>query len=138
MHRFLLALLAFLTVAASPHRYAEGQVWSYATRTGDQGSLLKIQKIESAPDGTRIFHISVIGFRLKKPSLVPMLPHAPVSQQTLDTSVVALRPDPGKFPPADAGIVEWRQAHGGVFSIPVADIIEVLDRTTSQEPLPQL
>jgi hypothetical protein len=35
-------------MAATPtvDRYAEGQVWEYQTRPGDQGSLLKIQKIE--------------------------------------------------------------------------------------------
>ena len=131
MPRLLLALAALFLIAATPPRYAEGQVWSYKHRAGEESSLLKIQKIESAANET-VFHISVKGFRLRNPSIVPMLPHAPVSQQTLDASVVSLQPDPGNFPPVQEGIAQWRKDNGGVFSIPVSQIIQVLDDTTSE------
>ena len=127
----LLSLLPAL-VDAQPLRYREGQVWSYHTRLGDAGSLLKIQHIEGQGDRL-IYHISVIGFHLRKVGMVPMLPHEPVSQQTLDNSVVSERPDPGTFPSADEGIAEWRRAHGGVYTITVAETLELLDRTLSQQ-----
>jgi len=140
MARLLLLFCAlFLIGAAPPPKYAEGQVWSYKARLGEEGSLLKIQKIEAAPDGP-IFHISVIGFRLRNPKIVPRLQHAPVSPQTLDSSVIALQPDPGNFPPLSAveqGIDEWRRGKGGVFTIPISDIIKVMDDTTSEQPAAQ-
>ena len=127
------ALLAF----ASPNHYAEGQVWAYKTRPQDSGSLVKIQKIEPAPHG-KIYHLSFIGIHLN-PTGVTVLQHAPVSQETLDSSVTRQVLDPGTFPDASEGIAEWRQAHGGVFTITLAEIVDVVDQTLSgqQQPPPQ-
>ena len=130
MTLLLLLLLALAPVAAAapPSRYKEGQVWAYHTRPGDEGSLLKIQRIEQAPSGT-IYHLSVIGFRFHTPGYEGVLPHEPVSQQTLDNSVAELRPDPGTFPSADPGIAQWREAHGGVFTVTVAETLNFVDQT---------
>jgi len=63
-----------------------------------------------------------------------MLPHAPVSQQTLDASVTKLSSSDRSFPPPDSGIEEWKQAKGGVFTITVAEIIDILDQQTANQP----
>lgn len=125
----------FLLVALSGQSpmtpYTEGQVWEFKTRAGDEGSLLKIQRIDRDPAFAKsgpVYHISVVGFRLRNPTIVPMLPHAPVSRATLDASVTRLSNSTPEFPPVDAGIAEWRQANGGVFTISIAEIIEVLDQ----------
>ena len=136
--KILGAIFAFavLTAQSTPPRYAEGQVWNYKTRVDEEGSLLKIQRIEVAPAGSnleKIYHISVVGFHLKAPNVVPMLPHAPVSKQTLDASVTTLSTSNRSFPPADPGIAEWREAHGGVYTISVAEIIETLDLTLAEQ-----
>ncbi len=131
------ATLLGLILAAAPlflgdgqtSKYAEGQVWEYKTRVGDQGSLLKIQKIETDPAGRPIFHISVIGFHLAQKNFVSILPHEPVSQRSLDLSVTRLHRGPVAFPSATDGIAEWRRAHGGVSTISIADTIDVLDKT---------
>ena len=133
------AVLLFLSLTAqsSLRSYSEGQVWEYKTRAGDEGSLLKIQRIEPGPQGSKmekIYHIAVVGFRLRNPRVVPMLPHAPVSQQTLDASVIKLSSSDRSFPPADSGIEEWKQAKGGVFTITVAEIIDILDQQTANQP----
>jgi hypothetical protein len=128
--------LAALSAQAPPSPYAEGQVWHYKTRVGDEDSLLKIQKIEAAPGANtdRIYHISVVGFHFKNSTIAPMLPHAPVSRATLDASVTTLAQTDRSFPPADPGIAEWRAAHGGYFTITVAEIIDVLDQQMSNVP----
>lgn len=133
------AMLLFLSLSAqsSPRSYSEGQVWEYKTRAGDEGSLLRIQRIEPGPTGSkleRIYHIAVVGFHLRNPRVVPMLPHAPVSQQTLDASVTKLSSSDRSFPPPDSGIEEWKQAKGGVFTITVAEIIDILDQQTANQP----
>ena len=135
MKQAMLALLALIAAGlTSADRYSEGQVWAYRTRPGDEGSLLKIQHIERQGNQT-IYHLSVIGFHLHANGFVGVLQHEPVSRQTLDNSVVELRPDPGTFPSADEGIAEWRRARGGVYTITVAETLEVMDRTlaTHQE-----
>ncbi|WP_294071889.1 hypothetical protein [Sphingomonas sp.] len=133
----LLLFGALIAIGAAPSSYAEGQVWQYKTRPQDVGSLLKIQKIEASRTGT-IYHISLIGIHIR-PGEVSVLQHAPVSQQTLDASVTQRVPDPGTFPDASGGIAEWRQAHGGVFTISISQIADVITQTvaTQQPESPQ-
>lgn len=105
--------------------YAEGQVWHYRTRRGEERSLVKIQRIEIDPDtGEPIFHVSLTG--LKWPD-ADTLAHAPVSQTTLDLSVTRLSADPAQFPAADEGTAEWKAAEGGVYSVSLAEIVEAGD-----------
>ncbi|WP_157217555.1 hypothetical protein [Flavisphingomonas formosensis] len=129
----LAAALLAAAPALPPGRYATGQVWEYRTRASDQGSLLKIQKID--PDGPKgiggpVYHVSVIGFRLANPRVPAVLSHAPLTKAALDASVTRLSPLRPTFPDAVPGIVQWQQGKGGVYSVPVARIIDMFDRTT--------
>jgi hypothetical protein len=139
----LVATLSILVGAAVQpppvDRYAEGQVWEYRTRPGDEGSLLKIQRIEPYPnataaEGRRVYHISVIGARLGPQRTPTDLQHFPVSQATLDVSVIRRSDSRASFPAADEGIAAWRQAQGGVFTIPVAEIVDLVEQTIGQQP----
>jgi hypothetical protein len=116
-----------LSAAGPSSRYAEGQIWEYQTRSQEVGSLVKIQKIEKLAD-QKVYHVSVIGVRLKKPGMSDVLPHLPVSEATLDASLIRLSPHPN-FPTlaVDEGIAEWRAAKGGVFTIPISDILNAVD-----------
>ena len=121
-----------LTGFAKPDRYAVGQVWEYRTRPGDEGSLLKIQRIESfgPPErNERVYHISVIGFRLRTGGTV--LEHSPVSRETLDASLTRPVDQAIEFPDPANGILDWKAHNGGVFTITVAEIIELIDQQTS-------
>jgi hypothetical protein len=136
MARLILLLFgALISIGAAPSSYAEGQVWQYKTRPQDAGSLLKIQKIEASPTGT-IYHISLIGIHIL-PGESSVLHHAPVSQQTLDASVTRRVSDPGTFPDASNGIAEWRRARGGVYTISVAQIAELISQTLAAPQQPQ-
>jgi len=145
MRNFLAAALALASApswsapaerAAPARSYAQGQVWEYRSRPGEGKSLLKIQRIGTVPGleaNGPVYHISVNGLKLA-PHVAGVLPHVPVSRETLDASVTRLstrRPD---FPGIEAGIEEWRQAQGGVFTISVAEIVELIDRSTRGLP----
>ena len=135
--RYLAPLLALAASAgeAAPERYVAGQVWEYRTRPADEGSLLKIQAVEPSAAGTAgepIYHISVIGMRLAAPDVVGTLQHAPVSRAALDQSVTRLSTRTAVFPDAQEGIAHWRKANGGVFTVPVATIAEIMDKQTSE------
>jgi hypothetical protein len=133
---FGLAVLSSIAVATAapadtPIQYQEGQTWEYQTRPEDTGSLLRIQKVEENPAFAKygpIYHISVIGVRFRDAPLSGDLPHLPVSRETLDASVTRLSYSSVTFPAADPGIAEWRSAHGGVFTIPLADIISSVEQ----------
>lgn len=126
----LTAMLATLFAAAPETRvdpYAVGQVWEYRTRPQEPQSLLMIREIEDGAPVGRIYHVSITAIRPDVDWGPTELAHAPVSRQTLDASVTRLsdkRPEMSDYRP---GIAEWRAAHGGVFTITVAEIIEVID-----------
>jgi hypothetical protein len=123
-------MLACLTAAAPPRPpYAEGQVWEYHTRPGDEGSLLRIQKIENLEGFGRVYHISIIGVHFAGLPLSGQLQHAPVSDQSLDVSVTRLSGSTTVFPDPAPGIAEWRQANGGVFTIPIAEVVGLVEQT---------
>lgn len=135
MIRFVPALVALtlLTGFAEPDRYAAGQVWEYRTRPADEGSLLRIQRVENPPGADEpVYHLSVIGLRFRNQEMDPVLAHTPVSRTTLDASVTRLSAKTSTFPDPDEGIAQWRSAQGGVFTIPVAEIIEIVDQQTSR------
>jgi len=142
MLNLVATLLILVGAAVHPppvDRYAEGQVWEYRTRPGDEGSLLKIQRIELYPnapagEGRRVYHISVIGARLGPQRTPTDLQHFPVSQATLDVSVIRRSDSRASFPAPDEGIAAWRQAQGGVFTIPVAEIVDMVEQAVRQQP----
>jgi hypothetical protein len=130
------------TVPDAPRvAYAEGQVWQYRTRPQDAGSLVKIQKIETPSSGKLpgpIYHVTVVGVNFSGPRLFAgLLGHLPVSRETLDASVTQLAADQARpFPKADSGIEEWRRANGGVFTIPLAEIVTIAEGAIQGAPEP--
>jgi hypothetical protein len=127
-----LAMAAAGAVAAAQPlpNYAEGQVWEYRTRPSEEASRLKIQRIERDGEAAAlgpVYHISITGVNVG-PNIGPVLPHLPVSRETLEGSVTRLADDQNAaFPSADPGIAEWRQARGGVFTISVAAILDTVE-----------
>ncbi len=135
-----LALLfgALLSGAAAPapSRYAAGQVWEYRHRPQDAGSLLKIQKVEDGGKLGPIYHLSVIHIAFRNAAIAGVLPHTPVSQATLDASVTQLSDAVAEWPDVEPGIAQWRQDQGGVFTISVAQIVQIIDDQTASAPAP--
>ncbi|MGE3746385.1 MAG: hypothetical protein AB7G25_11880 [Sphingomonadaceae bacterium] len=125
------------TLLAAPQQYAEGQVWEYRVRPSDPNSLLKIQKIDidqTRPVNRIIYHISIVGVRLNDPAVQREISHVPVSREALDDSVTRLARRPASFPDAQGGIEEWTRANGGVFTTPIAQIIDVVEKTMRNMP----
>ena len=133
------AILGVALATASPashptiDRYAEGKVWEYQTRPEDKGSLLKIQKIELLPSFSEkngpVYHVSIIGLHFADTHLDGALQHAPFSRASLDASVTRLSQSRAAFPDVEAGIRQWREAKGGVFTITVAEAVNFAQQT---------
>jgi hypothetical protein len=72
-----------------------------------------------------------MGIHFARPNIAGVLSHAPVSKETLDLSVTKKSSRVASFPPmseVDEGISEWQRAQGGVFTIPVSQIVDALDQ----------
>jgi hypothetical protein len=135
----LAAMIWIAPVAtAGTNRYAVGQIWEYKSRPQDAGSLVKINAIETMRFGKarlKIFHIGLIGLSFAGSPGGDALPHAPASAETLDKSVTRRIKTAAIFPSFDEGIAEWRRAKGGVFTISLAEIADIIDKTVSgQQP----
>lgn len=140
----LLGLLA-AAVPALAADYAVGQVWSYKTRPGEEGSKLYIVRIDRELASEPIFHIYVDGLQLKNPlmegGIQKNLPHAPVTQKALDGSVVELLESDALLPNIAEGYSMWRLAFGrgqaGVFNVPVDQIIGIIEEAFNKPRTPQ-
>jgi len=134
----LMVALVGVSAQAQPSRpaYAAGQVWRYASRAGDEGSLLKIGRVETDPafqHGLPIYHISLIGVHLGRDQNLTVIGHLPVSKETLDKSVTVLTESNAEFPDVSEGIDQWKQANGGVFTISVAEIVAIVDQSVREK-----
>lgn len=127
-----LAMIAGGDANAKPIAFKSGQVWEYRTRPQDGGSLVKIQRISRDRVLGLIYHISLIGLTMRNAEMDGSLMHAPVSREVLDKSVVKRFGGKATFPSADEGIAEWKKAEGGVFTIGLAEIADLVDGTTSK------
>jgi hypothetical protein len=123
-------------IAQSGARYAKGQVWEFRARPGDEGALIRIQRIEAPKGAGAIYHISMIGVHLFGQAVPTEIQHMRVTQAVLDASVTRLSDSRAVFPSADQGIAEWRAANGGVFTIPLAEIVALVGRTRPPQPDP--
>jgi hypothetical protein len=135
---FLVLLAATLPTAGlvskPAQNYTEGQIWTYKTRPQDEGSLIKINAVETDPRGQPIYHIAAINIKISSNAERQPLGHLPVSAQTLDASVTKLVKSDVDFPDGKDGIAEWRSANGGVFTITLAEIFDVVDQAINQQP----
>lgn len=124
-------------------RYAEGQVWTFRARAGEEGATLLINRIEQDPRLGAIYHISVFGVRLDNPSapggVITELPHFPVARETLDKSCLELLGVRQPNPEYLRGYGEWREVfdagRAGVFDIPVAEIVEIVQSAIAQHSM---
>lgn len=132
-----LVLAGGSSLSAKPNDYLEGQVWEYKVRPQDPASLLKIQKIDRDPRRAEhrvIYHISVIHVHLNDPAVLRDISQIPVARESLDDSVTRLANPRTAFPDASEGIAEWRRVKGGVFTTPIAQIVDVVEQTMSKMP----
>ncbi|GAB4352824.1 MAG: hypothetical protein Kow00114_01660 [Kiloniellaceae bacterium] len=128
----VLLLTAFPALAAD---YQAGQIWRYQTRPGEEASRLYIVRVDRGLADQPIFHIYLDGLQLKNAlmegGVQKNLPHAAVSQQSLDSSVVELLQSDAPMPNIAEGYALWRLAFGrgqtGVYTMPVKDIVQYIE-----------
>lgn len=142
MRKLLLftSLLSFFGIVNAAD-FAEGQVWTYKTRPGEESSTLLINKVESHRKLGKIFHISLSDVKVKNPhfagGVTSELPHFPVSQTTLEKSVTKLLRKSQPNAEYVEGCKEWKRAFdqgkAGIFTITVSEIVDVVETTINKQ-----
>jgi hypothetical protein len=126
----------------SNEKYKEGQVWSYKTRENESNSKIYIVKIEYNKTIGKIYHIYIDNLNIKNPyqksKIQNNLSHSPVSEKTLDDSVIKIVT--AKYEnniDISDGYVAWKEAFddgkAGVFTIPVNEIIQCIEDVANME-----
>jgi hypothetical protein len=127
--------------AASAQDYSEGQVWTYKTRPGEELSTVQIDKIETNERLGKVFHISIEGVRVSNPHVAggftTELPHIPVSEETLNKSLLKLIATREPNPRYMEGYQTWKKAfdagHAGIFSLSVSEIVGVVEHMNNRK-----
>ena len=114
--------------------FEPGQVWRYATRTGEEQSRVWILSVETHPrTGEPIVHIAISDVRLRAAGELTTIGHIPISREALEASGVMLEATGAALPDFEEGYRMWRKAfdagEAGVFSIPVAEVVGALAQT---------
>lgn len=119
--------------------YAEGQAWAYHSRPGEEASRIMIRKIETEPEDGQVFHVSILGVKLRNHRVPggaqPAMNHAAVLRTSLDASVVSADGEADNDEAWRDGYAVWRQAYdagdAGVFDLPVADILGYIEKVVA-------
>jgi hypothetical protein len=115
--------------------YAEGQVWTYDHRPGEDGSRVVIRKMGVEPEDGEVFHVSILGVRLRNHRIPggaqPAMHHAAVLRTTLDKSLRELTTASDEDTAWESGYAVWRQAYdngdAGVFELSAAEILGYIE-----------
>jgi len=122
--------LAGATAKPVAPKFRAGQRWDYKTRPGEEKSTLTILKLETEGEQS-IVHIAIedvhISNRQAKSGFVTRVGHAPIEEGALARSVTKLRAAKKKLPPFEEGYDQWKTAHGGIFTITVAEALATVE-----------
>lgn len=114
-----------------------GQVWTYATRPGEEDSRVTIGKLERLKDGTGVVHVRIDGLELQN-SMAPggvtqEIVHAPVHEVPFRKSIRELEGHAKRLPNFQEGLLDWKRAFGtgeaDVFNVPLAEIVDWLEES---------
>jgi hypothetical protein len=110
-----------------------GQEWEFTAREGDPHPTLVIDRIETLPKIGEIVHVSVRGVRIKNrrspDGFTTDIAHMPFARLALERSLTRLVHDSVSLPAYEEGYEEWKTAQGGVYTITVREVLEVIEQS---------
>ena len=111
--------------------YHPGQVWQYRTRDDEPNSRLTVLRVENLPELGTVVHVRIDGVRLRNCAGGPepdTIQHMPFTKDAFARSVTKLLKDGSKIPTLD-GYDQWRRDCGGVYTITVAQAVNLAEFT---------
>lgn len=118
-------------------KFAEGQVWTYATRTGESASRITIVRLDDDAEYGNIIHIHISDVAIPNPQApegkTTYIAHMPYAEEALEECVAELERDSAELPEYEEGYRLWREAFeqgdAGVFTVPVMQAIEFVQES---------
>ena len=115
--------------------FKPGQVWSYKTRPGEEGSLLTVVKVNTTSKLAVVVSVYVDGLKVKNPGrpngFNGEITHMPLSEKILKESVTGLIRVTTQFPNYENGYQEWKNEYenkdAGSFGVQVSEAIGFIE-----------
>jgi hypothetical protein len=128
-----------MQTTAGAGRLVAGQIWSYKTRPGEEGSRLTVLKTESHPKLGNVIHVAVAGVRIKNPrvpgGVSSTVGHMPYQEVALRASLVGVTGQEPSAPDLE-GYRTWKEAFdqgkAGIWSISVAEAVAAIEKIANQ------
>jgi hypothetical protein len=127
--------------AAPTEAFVPGQVWTYRTREGEEGSLVHIGMVERVEGFGTVVHVMVSDVRVPRPGDADPapedVPHLALTDAALRESVLAKSEVPPRLDQFFVGYQSWKaevaSGAGGVLELPVADVLELIEARMNPE-----
>ncbi|MCD2191246.1 hypothetical protein [Actinomycetospora soli] len=117
-----------------PVEITAGQVWRYRTRPGEHASRAHVLLVEDDPELGALVHARLEGVCVSNPNteggVSTWLGHVPITRAAFEASVIAVVAADDD-PPDLEGYRLWRDAHGGAFSKPLAEVVSDIEAIVS-------
>jgi hypothetical protein len=113
-------------------KYSPGQVWSYKARPGESSSTVTILRIETLPKVGVIIHVRIDGVHFKNCTGGPApttVQHAPFTKAAIDLSITRQLRTTSEIPEFETAYKDWLEHCGGVYTITLAEMVDVDDNT---------
>ncbi|MBA4191112.1 MAG: hypothetical protein C0467_24270 [Planctomycetaceae bacterium] len=119
-------------------KFATGQVWAYHTRPAEEGSRIRVLRVDVTERAGAIVHVAVEGVTILNPS-EPERPtrtigFMPIAEASLDASVTRLVEEDVTFVPSadfEGGYGGWKEAFdagkAGFWTTPVANVVQAVE-----------
>ena len=109
-----------------------GQEWQFQGRAVDPQPTLVIDRIEQVPGLGEVVHVSVRGVQIRNPrapkGYTDRVGHMPFVRSALEKSITELLHDSVDLPDYEEGYRQWKDAHGGAYTITVREVLDVIER----------
>lgn len=116
-------------------KYEPGQVWQYASREGEEDSIMVVVATEKNQAFGNIVNVYLEGLQIQNPhapsGLTEVISHLPFSEEAIDRSVREFLGMAEGLPPFEDGYQSWRtefdNGNAGVFTITIAEAVEAME-----------
>jgi hypothetical protein len=119
--------------------FQPGQVWTYQTRAGEEGSRVVVFKLDEHATLGTIVHVAIEGARVRNPAsptgVSTGIAHLPYELEALTRSVVALE-DTRTGEPELTAYDTWKDAfergEAGIWTVPLAEAVAMMEQALAR------
>ncbi len=117
--------------------FAVGQRWRFKTRPSETKATFVIGRIEPGEQGGTVVHVAVHDVAIKSPQapggVTREIGHSPIDLAALRASATELVASGVAIPDGfEDGYRQWKSAGGGVFTFPLARVIDFIETVINQ------